>query len=446
MMKRITGFVTCAVMIVGLLAGCGRTLPIDSAVPPATEEESTDSVDNNTTFSDTLSESTASENYTDSADSSDYAENGLAVSYKNGYYGYVNEAGEEVIGYYYDAAEKFIGNRAVVKTGNLYGVIDEQGNDVIPPIYKSIRPCEYCTEDGNELLFFIVEEESTEYPRKDYIGVCNSEGELIVDTTWGGAYYTEGTYADFSIDQGMIWGWAAVSIDNDGPYLNQDALIWRKVFDLDGNPVVGPGETDGKEIDWVSTLNNGKYLVYSGGMFYYLNENFQRINNAEYSHALSFNRNGYALAEYVYDGNLGYDRKMVVVSSDGAESAALPYLKNVSNVTEQYEYCNSFFASTVSPDNPKSTTNCALVNLETMEIKEYKSTQFIPGTNCIIVSDPETGLYGLYDGNDLVLECKYNQMETVDWPELSIEAQRGAETTQYIPRELTENTQNWTKP
>jgi WG containing repeat len=58
---------------------------------------------------------------------------------EEGKYGYVNPKGEVVIDYVYDAAEKFINNRAIIMQNNEFGVIDIKGNLITKEGYAFIE-------------------------------------------------------------------------------------------------------------------------------------------------------------------------------------------------------------------------------------------------------------------------------------------------------------------
>lgn len=71
-------------------------------------------------------------------------ENGLsAVSIKsdgNLKYGYVNDSGDIVIPFMYSSAQKFKYGKAIVSVGSLHGIIDIEGNAVIPFNYTGFNP------------------------------------------------------------------------------------------------------------------------------------------------------------------------------------------------------------------------------------------------------------------------------------------------------------------
>ena len=70
-----------------------------------------------------------------------------------------------------------------------------------------------------------------------------------------------------------------------------------------------------------------------------------------------------------------------------------------------------------------------MTNLETDEVKTWASVIPVEGTNCIIIKDGGTGLYGLYDGPELV-ETGYTE---ITYEGTSIYLRRGDTVTEYTP-------------
>lgn len=60
---------------------------------------------------------------------------GLAYVKQNGKYGFINEAGEEVVPLKYDNALFFQEGLAQIKLGDKWGFVDKEGKEIIPPKY-----------------------------------------------------------------------------------------------------------------------------------------------------------------------------------------------------------------------------------------------------------------------------------------------------------------------
>lgn len=63
---------------------------------------------------------------------------GFAEVSKEGKYGFINEAGEEVIPLKYQDVSNFIGEYAKIKLNGKYGFINKNGEEVISPKYDKI--------------------------------------------------------------------------------------------------------------------------------------------------------------------------------------------------------------------------------------------------------------------------------------------------------------------
>ena len=64
---------------------------------------------------------------------------GMVPVRQDKYWGYINTAGEQVIGFYFKKAQPFVGNSAVVQTDSKYGVIDRAGEYLVEPKYHEIK-------------------------------------------------------------------------------------------------------------------------------------------------------------------------------------------------------------------------------------------------------------------------------------------------------------------
>lgn len=67
---------------------------------------------------------------------------GLAAVRKDGLWGYIDAENNVVVDFQFDYARSFKQDRAVVKVGEFYGVINREGKFVIPPFYYDLMPYE----------------------------------------------------------------------------------------------------------------------------------------------------------------------------------------------------------------------------------------------------------------------------------------------------------------
>ena len=83
------------------------------------------------------------------------------TSTATGKMGYINDHNKVIIDPVYDEALPFVNNKAIVKKGDYYGLIDKQGRYIISPQFKSVeqRYEGYLVVQNNEKLFGICDEQ-----------------------------------------------------------------------------------------------------------------------------------------------------------------------------------------------------------------------------------------------------------------------------------------------
>ncbi|MBC9795237.1 WG repeat-containing protein [Sinomicrobium weinanense] len=107
--------------------------------------------------------------------------NGLASVKKNGKWGFIDAHNKEAIAFQYDYARDFKSGQAIVQQGEFYGVVNPQGEFVIPPNYYDLKPYElvgkryYISRDST---FFagIIDENGKEILPHQYTYVMEFEG------------------------------------------------------------------------------------------------------------------------------------------------------------------------------------------------------------------------------------------------------------------------------
>ena len=112
---------------------------------------------------------------------------GLLAVEINDKWGYINTSGVVVIGFIYDEARAFFEERAVVKEGPHYFIIDAEGNKIFEDGYVFIE------RDKETGLFWFV--------KNDLLGLMNGDGGILAEPafhigkyTWIDQYVTYSTY------------------------------------------------------------------------------------------------------------------------------------------------------------------------------------------------------------------------------------------------------------
>lgn len=217
-----------------------------------------------------------------------------------GYWGYVDKNGKEVIKPQYIYAFDFIGDRAIVAKGKwtidkkwdneynqgkywteeeLWGVIDKQGNEIIPCIYDEIK--RFVNNDWNECKdYFAV-----------HVGGWRNGKWAVIDRN--GRFATEPVFEDIYYDYyNGLFTYREKDTMEDIPLgiydLNQNKILFEPMFDdviflEDGNIIVeifdeNLGYTVEKIID-----KTGKEIFKS---------NYTRINTFKYPYETKIDRNG----------------------------------------------------------------------------------------------------------------------------------------------------------
>lgn len=342
-------------------------------------------------------------------------DNGWIAVCRDGYWGYINGKGETVIGFYFTHAREFINGRAMAGIRGVWGVIDETGDYTIEPLYRDI--CYL-----GDLAFFRIETTDGGF------GVCDFNGNIVVEPKYLAVYCMEGyIYAEIN---------------------NMNAPGWHMVYDSTGKPLFGKdsampgvsgvrfsdiGESDIKVAAYQGEAKTNKYGYEDTNWYGYMDKNLQPLTGELYNTAYSFNDMGYAVAKsYTRDTDTRrVDTEWVVVDETGTERWKLP---KVGEGDYNYAECNGYFAIAGPTDIygvMKGEGEYFLVNVITLESAEYRSIEFVPETACTIVQDKNTGLYGLYDGEEQIYSCVYDQIYG-DTDEMIVV--RGNETIQYTPK------------
>lgn len=357
----------------------------------------------------------------------EYAENfvgDLALVKKDGYYGYINKQGDTAIGFMYDEATSFDADYhlAIVKTGNGKGVIDEIGSFIVNPHY---------TEVYFDSGFIVTVISQDTIGSIDKCGVYTVSGSHIIEDIYTGFYFiNEKIYAT-----------------------EHDSL--GTLFDYYGNNLLNSEELQGAleispPINGVSIAKYDSGISYSAGFaknkvtyFLYYDTELKPIIDKKLSWTTYFNKLGYAIARYsaindlenidkedaIYSGYEGHE--FAIIRSDGAEELRIPE----PDYNEEYVDVNDFYVLVHSNSRPAS--DMLLDRASFQRIPCYNPTM-VDGTNCIIVQDKDSGLYGLYDGLSITKKCIYNDISFHEEGGF-FTLIRGSEEEEYIPVSALQN-------
>lgn len=343
---------------------------------------------------------------------------------KDGYYGCLNDNGEKTIGFIYEEPFYFNDDLAVVCVNGKYGIINTEGTIVLETKYRNASILE-------------------EY---DFIIADNSTNSVAAYAMYdySGKQLTTHSYSEINYYDGRIY-----ALNN----TKTPTGYWYDLYDRQGNPLIG----EGSKLPWVrgvlfpgnfgisiaecdSAVTNTygiEYPIY--GPYYdkywytYLDKELKPLNDGVYqcvyaNYKMSnFNQKGYAIAS-IQRSEEGSKQTRVVLDLHGNELSrfensymtengwdflpidANDYLYNMCYISFSYQY--------------------AIYIRSTGELIRYDWIKMLEGTNLTIVSNSETALYGLYDGEELVLNMIYNSIEYVDG---IILAKQGAEQIEYTP-------------
>ena len=317
---------------------------------------------------------------------------GMVPVRQDKYWGYINTAGEQVIGFYFKKAQPFVGDSAVVKADSRYGVIDRAGEYLVQPKYYKIEIDE---ETG-----YILVEESNHWGAYDKFGNC-----LIVPML--NDFGERGFYDEIVIRNGILYGKL-----NDGIY---------HPYDESGNRIL-------PEAHSVDLPYNGYHIVrvYDNSPFRYTrytfaDESFNLLSDKQYRALSMFSSNGYAV------GTTDYETWEVI---DGTSKVHYTFGKiaDSSNITMSYTNgylaCGGYLIFT--------SAYYGVVDLSTGQFTEYAQVIAEDGTSCVKVA-AESGLWGLYEKDELLYPCVYDSI-SFDEETRQFTLTRGGEVSYYTPQ------------
>lgn len=390
--------------------------------------------------------------YLSAPDSAGY----ICVQY-NGYYGCYNSAGEKVIGFMYDYPISFLEDVAVVRTNDKYGVINRAGETVLKSQYSYIKICSKNSDLSNSVIV-------ANWPE-------GAQGKLYRTNLAYGVYTLDGTqiiphsYSDYIFKNGNIYM-------EENTYDNKK---WYDLYDGNGKLLFGEG-TNIPDICSVSLPGNfgisiGRSATYKTNIngvvtpnrcdywYTYITDSLEYLNDGVYQmefygyEVTPFNQKGYAVAS-IQGTREGSTQTRVVLDKNGVVLNEFADIYTESNYKElkklrpsidnviggKYDSNQNWeqkwrwlpidandYLYILEYDNDSS---IKLYIRSTGEVLDCDEASMIDGTNLTIIKDFATNLYGLYDGESLVLDTVYN---SISYENGKVTTTRGAEKTVYTP-------------
>ncbi len=314
----------------------------------------------------------------------DFDPEGMAPVQRDGYWGYINTAGETVIGHYFESAETFVGDCAVVEADE-WGAIDRKGDYVVQPEYHSIT-----VQDG-----FLIVYKSGRY------GAFDAFGRVIVPVSG------KQDYEDIIICNGILYA--------------QYAERSYHAYGENGDRML-------PEAKCVALPKNGFHIVrmpyesiygWTTSGYTFADEAFNVLGTTLYDELTDFSAAGYAIGSNNWES---FD----VIDTQGNVVYTLSELNNGDGITN-YEYANSYLAC--GHYSMGTSFHYGVTNLETGVFTEYDAVEPVDGTECVIVT-ATSGLKGLYERDELHFDCVYDD---IIFDEEAFTVTRGAEVSVYVP-------------
>lgn len=375
---------------------------------------------------------------------------GIAVASSYGYYGFIDDTGNELTEFIYEQAENFVDGLALVKKDGYYGYIDKTGETAIGFMYDE------ATSFDKEYGLAIVKSGNGK-------GVIDKNGTVIVNTQYDDIYFESGfiiTAESDDLKQRGVFstnGYQIIRNDYDEFYFTDDKIYATNsrtlgdVYDYDGNNLLDSEELSGAleispPINGVSIVKFEYDFTYTNVVeqyetvdyYLYYDTNLKPLIDTKLSWTTDFNKLGYAIARYsaindldnvdiddaVYSGWQGHD--YAIIKSDGTEVQRLPepeFMEEYINVNDYYVLMRDTEGS-----------GCDIM-LERNFLDKifYGNLEMVDGTNCIIVKNENSGLYGMFDGLTMKKDGLYNEI-SYDEESGVFTLTRGAEIEEYVPQ------------
>lgn len=355
------------------------------------------------------------------------SDNGLMVAAMNGYYGYIDRYGTVVIDFQYDEARMF--SEYIVSD---WHDSDENGESKFIAAVKLNGRWGAIDESNAMLIHFAYDDIGF----NDYVAIVSKHGSFG-SWSYGASTYSDNliidmNYADIRFYQKEIFA----------EHTNAEYIY--DVFDYSGRPRLTPEDIEvltpyecEKILGFMKCPGNLTAVQCETGdysRYWLLLDQFQPISDQCYKDIASYNEYNFyddlgdreknfttAYAGVFYNesnmwGNTYWTWEdgschWVVLDENGHDCAELPEMK-LGEAGTFYNGANAYYAYIYGTTGTYYPDICqGLVDIETGEFAEYKDVIFVPDSNCIIVQDIKTELYGIMDGDHMVRDCNYTNAE-----------------------------------
>lgn len=363
-------------------------------------------------------------------------DNGLMAATMDGYCGYIDRDGDVVIDFQYDEAKPFYeyivsGSRdtdepreskfvAAVNLDGGYGAIDDSNSMLIHFAYDDIK-----LEDYVAIVY-----EKDSFSGSLLCGVSSYSDNLIIDVDYSSIrFYQKALFAEQTGTSGIY----DIFKYSGEPRLTPDDIETLTPYLCDR--VLGIMKCPGDLLAVHCTAKN--YIEY-----WILLKDFQPVSNQCFEEISSYNeydlhgkvsagdwdehnQENYTTAyagtfyEITYAYGTGHywdwdedSLQWVVLDEQGNQYGELPNAV-MDDAETIYTGANAYYAFYFGKTGPyiNSKEYHGLVDIKTGNFTEYKAVAPVPDTNCIIVQDIKTELFGIIDGDHMVRECAYTDAE-----------------------------------
>ncbi|MGI6261188.1 MAG: WG repeat-containing protein [Acutalibacteraceae bacterium] len=318
---------------------------------------------------------------------------GMAPVQQDDYWGYINASGETIIGHYFENAESFVGECAIVGSSGNWGAIDRAGNYVVQPEYYEVQ----IDPDNHYIL--------VKNSAKNW-GAYDRFGNMLIKASTN---IKDQDYESIVVLNGLLY---AKTSDR-----------WCHVFDENGEQLLSEAAAvslpqNGFHIvmmeDWVDLGALGGYTDY---YYTFADECLNVIGSKRYNELTDFSASGYAIGYYF---GSDYEDCWDVIDTQGN---VVHTLCRFSDYPTTYEYANSYMAY------GHDRLSYGVVDLQTGELTRYEEVEPVDGTEYMIVT-ADSGLKGLYERDELAFDCVYDEISFSDGV---FHLTRGAESKTYEP-------------